>query len=163
MHGVVPHTFLQMTLIFDANGAGLFMTGNLLTKISHEATSSLSALNLPWYFESEQDPLFYLAGSMDWSPVVSLNATLPTSAPFFTSNSNYPKTQMSHLCPQSKRQRVPFNSAALRSASARCASLSSSQVVSCTIGVEMMMSRTPAGVVSRVILHAAQFHVRERI
>ena len=55
------------------------MTGDLTTKISRESTSTLSALNLPWYFEKEPDPHFYLSGSMHWSPILSLNATLPTS------------------------------------------------------------------------------------
>jgi hypothetical protein len=68
-----------MVLTFDANGGGSFMTGDLATKISRESTSTLSALNLPWYFEKEPDPHFYLSGSMHWSPILSLNATLPTS------------------------------------------------------------------------------------
>lgn len=68
-----------MVLTFDANGGGSFMTGDLATKISRESTSTLSALNLPWFFEKEPDPYFYLSGSMHWSPILSLNATLPTS------------------------------------------------------------------------------------
>jgi hypothetical protein len=71
-----------MVITFDANGGGSFMTGDLTIKISREATSTLSALNLPWYFERDQDPYYFLAGSTEWSPVLSLNATLPTSALF---------------------------------------------------------------------------------
>ena len=71
----------QMVLTFNANGGGSFMTGDLAIKISRESTSTLSALNLPWYFEKEPDPFFYLSGSMHWSPILSLNATLPTSTP----------------------------------------------------------------------------------
>jgi hypothetical protein len=69
-----------MVLTFDANGAGAFMTGDLTVKVSREPASTLSALNLPWYFETEPDPHFYLAGTMSWSTVLSLNATLPTGA-----------------------------------------------------------------------------------
>jgi hypothetical protein len=68
-----------MVLTFDANGGGSFMTGDLNMKLARESTSTLSALNLPWYFEKEPDDYFYLAGSMNWSPIMSLNATLPTS------------------------------------------------------------------------------------
>jgi hypothetical protein len=68
-----------MVLTFNANGGGSFMTGDVGITVSREPTSTLSALNLPWYFEKEPDPHFYLSGSMDWSPILSLNATLPTS------------------------------------------------------------------------------------
>jgi hypothetical protein len=72
-----------MVLTFGADGGGSFMTGDLTVKVSRETTSTLSALNLPWYFEREPDPHFYLAGSTHWSTALSLNATLPTSAPFY--------------------------------------------------------------------------------
>ena len=74
-----------MVLTFDVNGGGSFMTGDLTVKLSRETTTMLSALNLPWYFEKEADPHFYLAGSMHWSTTLSLNATLPTSALFLFS------------------------------------------------------------------------------
>ena len=76
---VLFKTFLQMVLTFNANGGGSFMTGDLNMKLVRESTSTLSSLNLPWYFEREPDDYFYLAGSMNWSPIMSLNATLPTS------------------------------------------------------------------------------------
>lgn len=84
-----------MVLHFDANGGGSFMTGDLTVKVSRETTSTLSALNLPWYFEREPDPHFYLAGSMDWSTTLSLNATLPTSAIFHVPISS---TRSFHTC-----------------------------------------------------------------
>ena len=146
--GATSSRLLQMTLTFDANGGGSFMTGDLLTKISHETTSSLSALNLPWYFESEPDPVFYLAGTTDWSPVVSLNATLSTSAPLGllkitkTKNANFKfhnAVVPSFFFAQSKLQRAPSSSAAPPWAPARCASPSSYKVAARIIGVECML------------------------
>ena len=104
-----------MVLTFDANGGGSFMTGDLTTKLSRDSTSSLSALNLPWYFEKEPDGHFYLAGSMGWSPVMSLNATLPTSIiqPLLShSHQNTSFTFSLIIFIQSKLPCVPFNFAA---------------------------------------------------
>ena len=103
-----------MVLTFGVDGGGSFMTGDLTVKVSRETTSTLSALNLPWYFEREPDPHFYLAGSMHWSPALSLNATLPTSAPFHVkfSHRNACSLFSTLTCLQSKLLCGPFSSAA---------------------------------------------------